>query len=126
MRIIPDQLKSKNLVPFKKRHGRYNIPGIASENQVSMDRVDSDLSTEEQGYIRHYLGYADALIRSAEETAPLALPEEDLAASPLMINERRQELRKELQNKEMQKEETPAEAVVEVPESDENSAHKAA
>jgi len=121
MRIIPDQLKSKNLVPFKKRHGRYNIPGLGSENQVSMDRVDSDLSTEEQGYIRHFLGYADALIRSAEETAPLALPEDDLAASPLMINERRQELRKELQKKE-----TPAEAVVEVPESDENSAHKAA
>jgi len=121
MRIIPDQLKSKNLVPFKKRHGRYNIPGLGSENQVSMDRVDSDLSTEEQGYIRHFLGYADALSRSAEETAPLALPEDDLAASPLMINERRQELRKELQKKE-----TPAEAVVEVPESDENSAHKAA
>ena len=81
---------------------------LASENQVSMDRVDSDLSTEEQGYIRHYLGYADALIRSAEETAPLALPEEELAASSLMINERRQELRKELHRSE----ETPVEEPV--------------
>ena len=34
-----------------------------------MDRVDPDLSAEEQTYVRHYLGYADALIRSAEENA---------------------------------------------------------
>ena len=69
MRIIPDQLRSKNLVPFKKRHGRYKIPGVTTENQVLMDRVDPDLSAEEQTYVRHYLGYADALIRSAEENA---------------------------------------------------------
>jgi hypothetical protein len=74
MQIIPDQLKSRNLVPFKKRHGRYNIPGMARENQVLMDGVDSDLSSEEQSYIRHYLGYADALIRAAEET--MSRPEE--------------------------------------------------
>ena len=81
MRTIPDQLKSRNLVPFKKRHGRYSIPGMATENQVSMDRVDSDLSSEEQSYIRHYLGYADALIRSAEEKAPLELREGDSSAN---------------------------------------------
>jgi hypothetical protein len=69
MRIIPDQLRSKNLVPFKKRNGRYKIPGMTTENEVLMDRVDADLSTEEQSYVRHYLGYADALIRSAEENA---------------------------------------------------------
>jgi len=67
MRIIPDQLRSKNLVPFKKRHGRYKIPGMTTENEILMDRVDADLSAEEQSYVRHYLGYADALIRSAEE-----------------------------------------------------------
>jgi hypothetical protein len=67
MRIIPDQLRSKNLVPFKKRHGRYKIPGMTTENEVLMDRVDPDLSPEEQSYVRHYLGYADALIRSVEE-----------------------------------------------------------
>jgi len=72
MRIIPDQLRSKNLVPFKKRNGRYKIPGMTSENEVLMDRVDADLSAEEQSYVRHFLGYADALIRSAEENA---LPE---------------------------------------------------
>jgi hypothetical protein len=69
MRIIPDQLRSKNLVPFKKRHGRYKIPGMTTENEVLMDRVDADLNAEEQSYVRHYLGYADALIRSAEEHA---------------------------------------------------------
>jgi hypothetical protein len=69
MRIIPDQLRSKNLVPFRKRHGRYKIPGMTPEHEVLMDRVDPDLSPEEQSYIRHYLGYADALIRGAEENA---------------------------------------------------------
>jgi hypothetical protein len=69
MRIIPDQLRSKNLVPFKKRRGRYKIPGLTAEHEVVMDRVDPNLSSEEQIYVRHYLGYADALIRSAEENA---------------------------------------------------------
>jgi hypothetical protein len=80
MRTIPDQLKSKNLVPFKRRLGKYNIPGMTSENQVSMDSVDNDLSHEEQSYVRHYLGYADALIRSAEENAPLESREGDSSA----------------------------------------------
>jgi hypothetical protein len=70
MRTIPDQLKSRNLVPFKKRHGRYKIPGLASEHEVLMDRVDADLSPEEQGYVRHYLAYADAFLRSVEHIAP--------------------------------------------------------
>lgn len=69
MRIIPDQLRSKNLVPFKKRHGRYKIPGMTSENEVLMNPVDPDLSSEEQSYVRHYLGYADAFIRMTEESA---------------------------------------------------------
>lgn len=42
-----------------------------------MDRVDPDLSPEEQSYVRHYLGYADALIRSAEENALAGLGEAD-------------------------------------------------
>jgi hypothetical protein len=88
MRIIPDQLKSRNLVPFKKRAGKYNIPGMTSESQVSMDRVDSDLSPEEQGYIRHYLGYADALIKSAAEHAPPVAQESELLESAKPIDER--------------------------------------
>jgi hypothetical protein len=70
MRHIPDQLKSRNLVPFKKRDGRYKIPGMASEHEVLMDRMDADLSPEEQGFIRHYLGYADAFLRGVEHLAP--------------------------------------------------------
>jgi hypothetical protein len=66
MRIIPDQLKSRNLVPFKKGPGRYKIPGLTSENEVPMDRVDTDLSPEEQGFIRHYLSYADTLLQNTE------------------------------------------------------------
>jgi len=73
MRQIPDQLKSRNLVPFKKRNGRYNIPGMASEHEVLVDRVDSDLSPEEQGFIRHYLGYADTLLQSMEHIVPQPL-----------------------------------------------------
>jgi len=70
MRQIPDQLKSRNLVPFKKRNGRYNIPGMTTEHEILMDRVDADLSPEEQGFIRHYLGYADAFLRSTEHILP--------------------------------------------------------
>ncbi len=70
MRHIPDQLNSRNLVPFKKRHGKYNIPGMTSEHEILMDRVDPDLSPEEQGFIRHYLGYADAFLRSVEHIVP--------------------------------------------------------
>src|SRR5258708_37251534 len=82
MRIIPDQLRSKNLVPFKKRNGRYKIPGMTSENEVLMDRVDPDLSPEEQSYVRHHLGYADAFIKMTEESTPpeareVSLPNEE-------------------------------------------------
>lgn len=70
MRTIPDQLKSRNLVPFKKGPGRYKIPGVVSEHEALMDRVDTDLSPEEQGFIRHYLGYADTLLQSTEYIVP--------------------------------------------------------
>jgi len=73
MRTIPDQLKSRNLVPFKKGPGRYKIPGLTSENELPMDRVDADLSPEEQGFIRHYLGYADTLLQGTEYILPQPL-----------------------------------------------------
>jgi hypothetical protein len=69
MRIIPDQLKSKNLVPFEKRPGRYKILGMTPENEVLMDRVDVDMSSEEQSYVRHYLNYADDFLKKAEKNA---------------------------------------------------------
>src|SRR3979409_1087935 len=88
MRIIPDQLRSRNLVPFKKRQGKYKIPGMATENPISMDDVDPDLSPEEQGYVRHYLGYADALLRSADENAPPESQEDKLQLTEIVIEER--------------------------------------
>jgi hypothetical protein len=78
MRMIPDQLNSKNLVPFRKRRGRYKIPGLAPEDKVSMDRIDPDLNSEEQSYVRHYLGYADTFIKMTEESALAELAEADL------------------------------------------------
>jgi hypothetical protein len=65
---MADQLKSRNLVPFKKPRGRYNIPGLTSEQDALIDRIAPDLSSEEQGFIRHYLGYADIFLRNVEES----------------------------------------------------------
>lgn len=75
-------------MPFKKRQGKYNIPGMATENPISMDDVDPGLSPEEQGYIRHYLGYADALLRSANENAPPEPQEDELQLTGIVIEER--------------------------------------
>ncbi len=70
MATMTDQLNSKNLVPFKKRRGAYDIPGMTGENEEhTLDDVDHDLSREEQRFIRHYLGYADALLKSAPDSA---------------------------------------------------------
>ena len=90
MRTIPDQLKSRNLVPFKQRNGKFNLPGTASEHEILMDRVDTDLSPEEQGFIRHYLGYADALLRSVEYLAPE--PREEAVAQNEVAQNGREEV----------------------------------
>src|SRR5882672_5942733 len=82
MKIIIDQLHSKNLVPFKKRRGAYDIPGLTRHQaQESMEHVDKDLSPEEQIFIRHYLGYADMFLKSVpEQDFSEQRQEEDLAA----------------------------------------------
>jgi hypothetical protein len=67
---MTDQLHSRNLVPFKKRRGPYHIPGMTGENEEHALDVDHDLSREEERYIRHYLGYADALLKSAPDEVP--------------------------------------------------------
>jgi hypothetical protein len=72
---MTDQLHSRNLVPFKKRRGPYHIPGMTGENEEHALDVDHDLSREEERYIRHYLGYADALLKSAPDEVT-DLPEE--------------------------------------------------
>ncbi len=68
MLAMTDQLHSKNLVPFKKRRGVYTIPGMTAESdERSLEHLDHDLSPEEQRFIRHYVGYADTLLKSATE-----------------------------------------------------------
>lgn len=65
---MTDPLHSKNLVPFKKRRGAYSIPGMTAESEDrSMELVDHDLTPEEQRFIRHYVGYADTLLKSMPE-----------------------------------------------------------
>lgn len=111
MKIIPDQLRSRNLVPFKKRQGKYNIPGMATEKPISMDRVDTDLSPEEQGYIRHFLGYADALLRTAEDNVPPKPQEDKFQLTEMVIEERLIEK----QTREEKRAEDPAEEGQEEP-----------
>ena len=65
---MAEPLHSRNLVPFKKRRDVYDIPRVArGEDQRLIDRVDYDLSPEEQSFVRHYLGYADTLLNIVPE-----------------------------------------------------------
>lgn len=76
MGAVVDHLDSKNLVPFKKRRNGYHLPGLTKEvEEQVIDEVDPELRPEEQGYVRHYLGYADVLLKNAETEA--AAEEED-------------------------------------------------
>jgi hypothetical protein len=72
-----DHLDSKNLVPFKKRRNGYHLPGLQkeAEDQV-IDEVDPELRPEEQGFVRHFLGYADVLLSHASANPEEELPEE--------------------------------------------------
>jgi hypothetical protein len=64
---LVDHLDSKNLIPFKKRRNGYHLPGLTKEvEEQVIDEVDPELRPEEQGYVRHYLGYADVMLKSAE------------------------------------------------------------
>lgn len=61
---MTDPLHSQNLVPFKKRRGAYHIPGMTGENEERALEVDLSLDPEEARFIRHYLGYADTLLKN--------------------------------------------------------------
>jgi hypothetical protein len=63
---MADHLDSKNLVPFKRRHNGYHLPGLQkdSDEQV-IDEVDPELRPDEQGFVRHFLAYADVLLNNA-------------------------------------------------------------
>jgi hypothetical protein len=73
-----DHLDSKNFVPFKKRRNGYHLPNLTrqAEEQV-IEEVDPELRPDEQGYVRHYLGYADVMLKKAEEEEQA---ERDMAA----------------------------------------------
>jgi hypothetical protein len=69
---MADHLESKNFEPFKKR-GRngYHLPNLGKEqDEQVINDVDPELRPEEQGYVRHYLGYADIMLKHAEEEPP--------------------------------------------------------
>jgi hypothetical protein len=72
-----DHLDSKNLVPFKRRHNGYHLPRLQkeAEDQV-IDEVDPELRPEEQGFVRHFLGYADVLLNHANANPEEEPPEE--------------------------------------------------
>jgi hypothetical protein len=70
---MTEHLDSTNLVPFKKRrHSGYHLPGMKKEDDGLIDAVDPELSPEDQMYVRHYLSYADILLKNAGtiETGP--------------------------------------------------------
>jgi len=74
---MADHLDSKNLVPFKRRRNEYHLPGLQKEAEEQViDEVDPELRPEEQGFVRHFLGYADIFLKHANATAEEELSEE--------------------------------------------------
>ena len=67
---MTDYLDSTNLIPFKRRHRNgFHLPDLKGEQEEHIiDEVDPDLRPEEQGFVRHYLAYADILLRRTNET----------------------------------------------------------
>ena len=76
-----DHLDSKNLVPFKKRRNGYHLPKLTKEAEEQViDEVDPELRPEEQGFVRHFLAYADVLLKKAEEPDTLLTKSEEPAS----------------------------------------------
>ena len=75
-----DHLDSKNLVPFKRRRNAYHLPGLQKEAEEQLiDEVDPELRPEEQGFVRHFLGYADVFLNHANAIAEEELFDEALS-----------------------------------------------
>lgn len=56
------------------------MPGMApEETEAITDAVDPELRADEQSFVRHYLGYADTLLRNCDET----LDDADSSAAPI-------------------------------------------
>jgi hypothetical protein len=61
-------LRSKELVPFRKRRNSYKLPKMGKEEEERIiDAVDPNLKPDEQGFVRHYLGYADVFLGDEAE-----------------------------------------------------------
>jgi hypothetical protein len=90
---IVDHLDSKNLVPFKRRRNGYHLPALKKEEEAQViDEVDPELRPEEQGYVRHYLNYADVMLKNsdAEEEQPAA--PEQASEEPAAANDEKASL----------------------------------
>jgi len=62
---MTEHLDSANLVPFKRHDDGYQLPDLLKEQeQQTIEELDPGLRPEEQGYVRHYLAYADILLRN--------------------------------------------------------------
>ncbi len=60
-------LDSGNLILFRRHEHAYQMPELAEDTAAeAMDQVDPGLKPEDHGFIRHYLGYADVLLRTRE------------------------------------------------------------
>jgi hypothetical protein len=60
-------LDSENLIPFRSRDSGYHLPQLGKEiDEETVDEVDPGLAPEDQRFIRHYLGYADVLLRAPQ------------------------------------------------------------
>jgi len=58
-----DHLHSKNLLPFRHKRSGFRLPGATTEEEEQMvEEVDPKLKPDEQGFVRHYLGFADVLL----------------------------------------------------------------
>jgi hypothetical protein len=80
---MADHLDSKNLVPFKKRRNGYHLPGLQKEAEDEViDQVDPELRPDEQGFVRHFLAYADVLLNKASEDASASGEESQEQSSP--------------------------------------------
>jgi hypothetical protein len=66
---MADHLDSTKLMPFKRRRRNgYHLPGLAKEEgEQIINEVDPELRPDEQSFVRHYLGYADIMLKGARD-----------------------------------------------------------
>jgi hypothetical protein len=66
---MADHLDSTKLMPFKtRRRNGYHLPGLAKEeDEQIINEVDPELRPDEQSYVRHYLAYADIMLKGARD-----------------------------------------------------------